>query len=113
MRFTNGVPQFLCFHLIWVARFTMPTALPILTAVARIMGFVAFTGGGIARVGGGSAPERHAHCLLEATRTSMCETHMVLLGRLSPQGLDFVLVMTDLLLQHVDLLLWHGGAPWW
>jgi hypothetical protein len=43
----------------------------------------------------------------------MREAHMVLLGRLSPQGLDFVLVMTDLLLQHMDLLLWRGRAPWW
>jgi hypothetical protein len=70
-------------------------------------------GGGVARVGGGSAPERHAHCLLKATQTSMRETHVVLLGRLSPQGLDFILVMTYLLLQHVDLLLRHGEVLWW
>jgi hypothetical protein len=44
---------------------------------------------------------------------SMRETHVVLLGRLSLQGLDFILVMMDLLLQHVDLLLRHGEVPWW
>jgi hypothetical protein len=56
-RFTNGALQILRFRLIGVARFTVPTVLPILTAVARIAGFAVFTGGGVARVGGGSAPE--------------------------------------------------------
>jgi hypothetical protein len=55
MRSTNSASQILC--LIGVMHFMMPMVLPILMAVARIVGFAAFADGGVARVGRGSTPK--------------------------------------------------------
>ena len=55
----------------------------------------------------------HVHHLLESTGASVGESEVEFLGELASEGMDFLLVVSQLLLEHCDLLLLCPGGPGW
>ena len=55
----------------------------------------------------------HVHCLLESTGAFVGEPEVKFPGELASEGVDFLLVVSQLLLEHCNLLLLCPGGPGW